>query len=515
LITHNDIKSCLNCFFIIVLLTVSAVLTGCTVGPDFHRPDAPETDTYTSSELKEKTVAAPVEGGEAQHFVSGQDIPSEWWTLFHSEALDQLIRDALSGNPSLAAARAALLEAYENVPAGIGSKLYPQIDANLSAERQKFSGASFGQAFGTSFFNLFNASVSVSYALDLFGSTRRELEALESQVDYQFFQLEGAYLTLTSNIVTTAVKAASLHAQIKALQDVIVSEEKQLDIVERQFQIGAVSLSDVLSQRAQLAQTRTELPPLEKELEQTHHQLAVLTGRLPSEGPDLPQVELEGLSLPEELPVSLPSLLVRQRPDIRASEALLHAASAKVGVATANIYPQITLSGSYGSDAPKVNELFDKETEIWHIAAGLLQPVFHGGELTAKRRAALAAFDQATAKYRETVLLAFQNVADVLRALDADARTLKAQADAEEAARDTFDLTQKQFQLGAVSYLTLLNAERQYQQAQIGLIQARAARFADTAALFQALGGGWWNRVAQDETALITQEELKYGFENK
>lgn len=503
----KEAKSCVNWQLLIFVLTVTMIMTGCTVGPDFRRPDAPETDTYTASELPEKTVTAPVAGGVAQQFVLGKDIPAQWWTLFHSEALDQLIREALSESPTLAAAQAALREAYENVPAGIGPKLYPQIDANLSAERQKFSGAAFGQAFGASFFNLYNASVSVSYALDLFGGTRRELEALQSQVDYQIFQLEGAYLTLTSNIVTTAVKAASLHAQIRALQDIIMSEEKQLDIVEHQFRIGAVSLADVLSQRAQLAQTRASLPPLEKELEQTRHQMAVLAGRLPSEGSALPRFELDDLTLPEDLPVSLPSLLVRQRPDVRASEALLHSASAQIGVATANLYPQITLTGSYGSDSAKLHNLFDKDTEIWHLAAGLLQPVFRGGELTAKRRAALAAFDQASERYRETVLLAFQNVADVLRALDADARTLKARADAESAACDTLDLTQKQFQLGAISYLTLLNAERQYQRSQVSLIQARAARFADTAALFQALGGGWWNRIAQDETAAVAHKE--------
>jgi NodT family efflux transporter outer membrane factor (OMF) lipoprotein len=290
-----------------------------------------------------------------------------------------------------------------------------------------------------------------------------------------------------------------LRAQIKATEDILAAQEKQLEVVEHQFQLGAVALPDVLAQQTQRAQTRTTLLPLKKELAQSRHQLAVLTGRLPSEALALPEFDLDGLQLPEELPLSLPSSLVRQRPDIRAAEALLHAASAQVGVATANLYPQLTLTGSYGSEAAKLNTLFTGSTAVWSLGAGLLQPLFHGGELTARRRAAVAAYDQAAAQYRAVVLQAFQNVADVLWALDADAGILVAQSDAEKSARDSLDLTQKQFLLGAISYLSLLNAERQYQQARIGLVQAQAVRFADTAALFQALGGGWWNRTEDEK----------------
>ena len=277
-------------------------------------------------------------------------------------------------------------------------------------------------------------------------------------------------------------------------------------MVENQFRLGGASRSDILAQKTQLAQTQATLPPLEKALAQTRHLLAVLTGRLPHEGAELPEFSLTEIDLPEELPVSLPSSLVRQRPDIMASEALFHAACAQVGVATAYLYPQITLTGSYGFAATNVGDLFNSNAVVWNLGAGLLQPIFHGGTLTAKRRAAIAAYDQAEAQYRSTVLQAFQNVADALRALEMDANALKAQADAEAAASDTFDLTQKEYQLGAVSYLSLLNAERQYQQSQIGLIQAQAARFADTAALFQALGGGWWNR-SPDNTAAQGQKE--------
>jgi len=484
------------------------VLAGCAVGPDFKTPKAPATNVYTAEALPAKTASAPGLAGAAQSFAPGQDIPGEWWTLFHSETLDRLIRQALADNPTLAAAKARLREAQENRKAGLGA-LFPTIDATASATRQKISGASIGQPdTNISAFNLFNASVNVSYALDLFGGTRRALEALQSQIDYQQYQLEGAYLTLTSNIVTTAVQEASLRAQILATKNILALQEKQLTVVENQFRLGGVSRSDILAQQTQLAQTRATLPPLEKALAQTRHLLAVLTGRLPHETAEFPEFSLAEIELPQELPVSLPSSLVRQRPDIMASEALFHAACAQVGVATAYLYPQITLTGNYGFTATNVSDLFNSNSVVWSIGAGLLQPIFHGGTLTAKRRAAIAAYDEAGAQYRLTVLQAFQNVADVLRALEADANALKAQADAEAAASDTFDLTQKEFQLGAVSYLSLLNAQRQYQQSQIGLIQAQAARFADTAALFQALGGGWWNR-SQNNTTDQGQKESK------
>jgi len=471
-----------------------AMLAGCAVGPDFRTPKPPDVQAYTPIPLPTATVAAPVSGGDVQRFIAGQDIPGEWWSLFRDEGLDRLIRRGLAESPTLAAAEATLRQARENLSALVGSAFYPSFDADISAERQQISGASFGQPNSTfSPFTLYNASVRVSYVLDLFGGARRAVEGLEAQLDFQRFQLEGAYLSLTANIVTAAVKEAALRAQVRVTRDILALQEKQLALVEEQFRLGGVARSDILAQQAELAQIRTTLPPLEKELGQTRHQLAVLSGRFPSDA-DLPAFDLEKLRLPQELPVSLPSSLVRQRPDIRAAEALLHAASAQVGVATANLYPQLTLTGSLGSETAELGNIFSAGSAVWSLGAGLLQPLFHGGELNARRRAAVAAYDQAAALYRETILQAFRNVADVLRALDSDAATLKAQAEAEAAARDTFELTRQQFQLGAVTYLSLLNAERQYQQARISLVQAQAARFADTAALFQALGGGWWNR---------------------
>jgi NodT family efflux transporter outer membrane factor (OMF) lipoprotein len=475
---------------------VALAAVSCAVGPDFKTPAGPDTDVYTAKPLPPETAATAVHGGDAQHLLPGREIPDQWWTLFHSDALDSVIRQALKDNPTLAAAKATLRQSQESLRALVGSALVPHFDADASVARQKISGAAFGQPENQfSPFTLYNASVRVSYALDLFGGARRELEALRSQVDFQRFQLEGAYLTLTANIVTTAVREASLRAQIRVTRDIIASQEKQLEVVRRQLELGAVARTELLAQTAQVAQTRAALPPLVKDLDQTRHLLSVLTGRLPSEGSLLPEFELETLQLPRDLPVTLPSQLVRQRPDIRANESLMHAASAQVGVATANLYPQLNLTGSYGSQAVRTGDLFSGGSAVWSLGAGLLQPLFHGGELTARRRAAVAAYDQAAAQYRSTVLQAFQNVADVLRALDADAETLKAQADAENAARESLDLTDKQFRLGAVSYLSLLNAERQHELAKIGLVQAQAIRFADTAALFQALGGGWWNRI--------------------
>jgi NodT family efflux transporter outer membrane factor (OMF) lipoprotein len=475
------------------LAVSAAILTGCAVGPNFRQPDAPATTSYTETPLPPETVSAPGAAGVAQHFAPGQDLPAQWWAVFHSEPLDRLVRQAIADSPNLAAAQAALRLARENLAAQTGALLYPGVDGNLGATREKISGAALGQpGAGSTIFSLYNASVNVSYALDVAGGNRRELEALQSLVDYQDYQLEGAHLALTSNIVTAAVREAQLRAQIDATRDIIDAQNKQLDLVRRQFELGAVARLNLVAQQSQAAQTEALLPPLERELAQTRHQLAALAGRLPSDG-GIPTFELSALTLPPELPLSVPSALARQRPDIRAAEALLHQASAQIGVATANQYPQITLSGSFGAQASQLHNLFAGPS-VWSIGAGLLQPLFHAGELEAKRRAAVAAYDQAAAQYRQTVLLAFQNVADALRALEADARTLKAQSDAEALARDTLNLTQRQFQLGAANYLALLDAQRQFNLARLAQVQAQAARYADTAALFQALGGGWWNR---------------------
>lgn len=478
---------------VIVGVGISLLLCGCAVGPEFKSPDAPSAasnNSYTPTVLPAQTVAADGKAGGAQRFAFGQDIPAQWWTLFHSEALDQMIRGALQQSPNMASAQAALRQAQENLNAESGNLLYPNVSGKLSAERQR---AAAGSATGSGVFNLFNASVNVSYTLDVFGASRRTLEGLQAAVDYQHFQVEATYLSLTANLVTTAIKEASLRAQLQATQEVLAAQQKQLAVIEEQFALGAIPRSTVLTQRTQVAQTFASLPALEKSLAQTRHQLSVYAGKLPSES-GMPEFQLDSLQLPQDLPVTLPSALVRQRPDIRASEESLHQASAQVGVATANQYPQITLSGDYGSSATRMGDLFSHGTTFWSIAAALAQPIFNGGELSAKRRAAVAAYDQAEAQYRGTVLTAFQNVADSLRALDSDASTLKAQVEVEAVAGEALSLNKRQYALGAISYLALLDAERTYRKSRIDLVQAQAARYADTAALFQALGGGWWNR---------------------
>lgn len=478
-----------------LILFSCLTLASCAVGPDFQTPDAPQTQSYTYSELPNRTVAATGQGGKSQRFALGKDIPAQWWHLFQCPSLNALIIQGLTNSPNLEAAQAALRQARENLNAEIGSAVFPAVDAGIGAQRNKSNGSSSGGPDNqSSIFNLYNTSVNVSYTLDLFGGLRRQIEALQSQMEFQHFELEASYLTLTANIVSTAINEASLRAQIQATHALIDLQKKQLDIVKSQFALGSASQADILAQSTLLAQTRATLPPLENNLAQSRHALAVLVGALPS-NPNLPTFNLDDLRLPLNLPVSIPSELVRRRPDIRASEALLHEASAQVGVAVANLYPQITLTGNYGTQTNISRDLFTSGSSIWGIGGQILQPIFNGGALIARENAAIANYEQFFAQYRQTVLQAFQNVADALRALQTDAQTLKDQADAESQAFQALTLTQDQYQLGGVSYILLLNAERQYQGARINRIQAQAARYADTAALFQALGGGWWNRT--------------------
>lgn len=478
-------------------------VSGCVVGPDFRQPDAPKATRYTERPLEPETASSPAAAGAKQRFLQGaENLPVQWWSLYRSEPLDALIRQGLADSPTLAAAQATLRRAQENLNAQTGALLYPGVDANLSASRQKVSNASIGEP-GASLFNLYNASINVSYTLDAFGGSRRQLEALQAQVDFQRYQLEGAYLALTGNIVTAAIREAAIRAQIQSTRDILAAEEDQIRRVTRQYELGGVGRLELTAQRAQAAQTAATLPPLESQLAQTRHQLAALIGQVPSEV-TIPEFTLDTLHLPEDIPVSLPSELARQRPDIQAAEALLHQASADVGVATANLYPQITLSGAFGAQSNQLHNLFAGPS-LWSIGAGLLQPLFHGGQLQAERRAAIAAYDAADAAYRDTVLQAFRNVADALRALEEDARTVKAQGEAEALARDTLELTRRQYQLGGASYVALLVAQRQYDTAKLGLILAQATRYADTAALFQALGGGWW----KDDLAANTSQSGK------
>jgi NodT family efflux transporter outer membrane factor (OMF) lipoprotein len=442
----------------------------------------------------ERTDSAPVQGGDAQRFEVGATISAEWWQVFGSPELDALIRTAVAGQPTLAAAKAALRQAEENVNAQY-AVLYPSVDAAFSAKRQRISGATFGNpSIPPATFNLYNASVNVSYQIDVAGGARRELEALRAGVDFQRFQVEAAYLALTANVATTAFREASLREQIRATREISEAQDSQLRLAEQQFKLGAISGSDLLGQRAQAAQTRATLPPLERALGQTRNQLAVLIGKLPADA-RLPELDFSNFRLPAELPLTIPSELLRQRPDVRQAEAILRQTNARIGVAEALLFPQLTLTGSYGTAALNSGDLFNPATQLWNIGANLLQPIFHAGQLQAQKRGAQAAYDQAFAQYRQAVLVAFQDVADVLLALEYDAKALKAQAEAEAASRESLEVTQQQLKFGAASYVALFNAQRQYSLAKAALVQAQANRYADTAALFQALGGGWWNRA--------------------
>ena len=474
---------------VLSVLTLSA----CAVGPDFVPPPAPPVGGYTPEGHLATTVSTDVAGGNAQRFVMGRDIPAEWWKVFRSKELDGLIAEALRANPGLQAAQAALWQAKENLYATAG-KLVPSADANASAGRQQFSPATFGVAGAPAIFNLFQTTVNVSYSPDVFGGVRRQIEASEALAEYQRFELEATYLTLTANVVTTAIQEASLRGQIEATRDIIKAGSEQLVVVRHQFEAGGASRADVLTQESEVATEEATLPPLQRQLEQQQHVLQALIGRFPGEARS-DHLTLASFRLPASLPVSLPSQLVEQRPDVRAAQALLHQASAQVGVAIAARLPQFALTAEYGSIALTTAALFTPGAAVWSIAANGTQPIFHGFTLLHQQRAAEAGFETTQAQYKNTVLIAFQSVADVLRALQLDAATLKAQQDAVRAASDTFDLTRSQYRLGAVTYIILLNAQRAYLQARLALVQAQATRYADTAALFQALGGGWWNRI--------------------
>ena len=472
--------------------SLAALLTGCAVGPDFERPAAPADQTYDSAVLPGSTDKADMHGGEAQTFAVGADVPGEWWTLFRSPALDQLIRQALANNPDIKAADAALRQAQELALADRGG-LFPQIDASASQTREKVSAGQTGIAGYSPIYNLTNASVNVSYNVDVFGGVQRQIEASDAAAENQRWQREAAVLSLTANIVTTALQEASIRAQIKATQQIIDAEQHQLDVTRRQFELGGASKQDVLAQESLLAQSKASLPGLQKSLQLQRHLLATLVGNSPSHDV-VAQFDLETLTLPTELPVSVPAKLVEQRPDVQAANATLHQASAKVGVAIANQWPQITLSAGAGGTAFDAGQLFANPYRFWSIGAGITQPIFHGGTLEHQRKAAEAALDAAGAQYQSTVLSALRNVADSLRALQFDAEALARQLDAEKAAAGSLDIAKQRYKFGAISYVTLLDAERTESQAHILLVQAQAARYADTAALLQALGGGWWNR---------------------
>ena len=475
-------------------------LTGCAVGPNFEKPAPPKVDRYTAQPIAPAVATPGISGGSEQRFDSGADIAGDWWTLFHSQQLNALIEAALANNPDLKAAQAALTAAHESALAQRGD-YFPQVNAEFNATRYKQPPGSLAPVPSNNSFlyNLFTPQVSVSYVPDVFGLNRRTVESLQAQTQAARFQMIAAWNTLTSNVAVAAITEASLKAQIDATNELVDIESQAVELMRYRYSKGDASQLDVSAQEAQLAQTRASLPPLLQQRDQQQHLLAVLTGKFPAQS-QISDFDLAGLQLPSDLPLSLPSKLVEQRPDVRQAQANWHAASANVGVAIAQRFPQITLSADAGSTALAIGQVFKTGTGFWTLGADVLAPIFEGGKLLHQQRAAEATARQAAEQYRSTVLTAFQNVADTLTALQHDAETLQAAAKAEDAARTTLDLSQRQLRDGYIDQLALLNAEQAYDQARIARVQAQASRYADTAALFQALGGGWWNRKELAET---------------
>jgi NodT family efflux transporter outer membrane factor (OMF) lipoprotein len=480
-----------------VAATLVGVLSSCAVGPDFKRPAAPADSDYGSAPAHGELPA-----GEAadQQLVTGMDIPAQWWTVFQSPELDRLVKQALTANPNGHAAQAALRQSHELYAAQRAS-FFPTVQGGLSATRARNAVGSVANPTvlpqESPYYNLYTAQLSVSYLPDVFGATRRSVEAARARAESSRFQLEATYLTLSSNVVVTAIQEASLRGQIAATERLLDLQHQLTGKVRAQQTLGTVSHLDVLTQESLEAQTAATLPPLQKQLGQTRDALTALLGRLPAAEP-AETFRLDELTLPAELPVSLPSKLIEQRPDVRQAEANLHVASAQDGVALADMLPQFVISAATGSSALTIGQLFATGNGFWDIGASLTQTLFDAGALLHEHRAADAALDEAAAQYRAAVVLACQNVADTLRALQADANAVQASAAARRAAQAAFELSRQQRELGTVSWVAVLAAEQIYRQSELAMVQAQANRYSDTAGLFQALGGGWWNRSGSD-----------------
>ena len=471
------------------LSAILALMGGCAVGPNFVRPTPPDTDRYTHEAQSEATVAAD---GQAQHFTPGAEITADWWRLFKSPQLDAVVRQAISNNPTLQAAEASLRQSQDNLRSGYGL-YFPQGQAGVSASRQLTAPAQQGSQTSGSIFNLFTASGTISYTLDVFGGKRRTVEGLRAQADSQRYESKAAFLALSANVVNTSIARAAYAAQIRATEQLIDLENQQLHLAETQARAGTAPYSTVLSVRSLIAANQALLAPLNQNASQAEHLLAMLEGVVPSKA-NLPDIDLAELSLPADLPLSLPSDLVNQRPDILLSEALMHVASANIGIATAAMFPSFSLSGTYGGASTTLANL-SAVSKFWSIGPTATTPVFQGNSLWYVRRASIDAYQQSQANYRQTVLGAFEQVADTLKALEHDAEGLQAQVEARRAAGEALNLLQVNYRAGLVAYPDVLAADVQFHQATLGYLQAVAQRHQDTVALFVALGGGWWNEV--------------------
>ncbi|MEJ2360667.1 MAG: efflux transporter outer membrane subunit [Gammaproteobacteria bacterium] len=468
-----------------VMLGLTMVLiSGCAVGPDYQRPAAPGVQRYTATAMS-STLAAG-QGEAKQTLAIGANISASWWMLYQSKHLDQVLNQAIDNNPDLAAARATLAQAQQTLLQARGS-YYPQLDVNASARRQSSNNIS----SNTAYTNLYSVGASINYNIDLFGGNRRRVEQESALLAYQHYQLAAAYLTLTGNAVTQAITIASIRQQISTVNDIIKDDEHNLKLVKLKYRAGKAARSDVLSAESQLANDQVQLPSLKQQLNVAQHALSVLVGKFPAQWP-APEFKLDEFSLPATIPLSVPSALVRQRPDILAAESQLHADSAAIGVAASQLYPNIQLSSTLGVQSLTTANLFQSTNKFWSLVASLTAPIFHGGELAAQKQAAIYAFRASAAKYQKTVLSAFAQVADQLRALAHDAELVDAQKNAMETSLASLKLQRLSYEAGKADLLQLLDAERAYQQARLGYARALTQRFQDSAKLFVAMGGGWW-----------------------
>jgi len=462
---------------------VVTLLTACATAPDFKRPDPPHAERYTAEPLR---IESAVNGDDlAQRMVAGEPLSRDWWRMFRSAALDDVVRRALEGNRTLAAAASTLSQAQELAAAQAGM-LAPQAGMTGGVGRQKLGAQS--SAASTTPFTYFSVGATVSYALDFAGGLARSVEQQYALAEYQRRQLEAAQLVVTGSAIMQALTIASLRAQISTVEAILQRDRENLRLVREAFAAGSVSQLDIVTAQSQLAADGTLLPPLRQDLSRARHALAIVTGQPPANAA-LPDFDLSELTLPRQLPVSLPSELAHRRPDIMAAEAQLHAATAAVGIATANLYPQINLTASAGLQAGSPGRLFDRGSMVFGLASALTAPIFNGGTLRAEQRAALDAMNASAANYEQTVLAAFGQVADSLQALDHGAEQLAAQKLAQDAASDNVELARMSYQEGNTGVLQVLDAERLYQQARLGFVRAEAQRYMDTVQLFLALGG--------------------------
>lgn len=473
-----------------LLLCLTSVICawGCAAGPDFVRPEPPKVELYTDN-MSIATIAAD---GQAQRIGPGTKMTTDWWRRFNSPKIDAVMIESLSNNPTLQAAQASLRRSRENLLAGYGV-FYPQLDAGAGVSRQRVLQSAPNGVSAVNIFSLYTLAAGVSYALDIFGGERRAVEGLQAEVDFQRYMVLGTYLTQSANVVNTMIAQAAYREQIEATEQIIALQREQVEIADSQLSAGIVPYTSVLNLRSQLYATEAAIPLLKQRLSQAVHLLAVLVGKTPAEWASPEVLLTQDLTLPDDLPLTLPSDLVRRRPDILAAEAQLHSASASIGTATASMFPSFTLTGSYGMSGNSAENFFTNATNVWGLGANLSVPLLHGGSLWSRRQAAIEAYNQSQAVYRQTVLSAFAQVADVLRALEHDAEALQAQSQALNSAEEALQIVQANYRAGIANYLQMLVTDYQYRQAKIAYLQALAQRFQDTVALFVAMGGGWWN----------------------